>query len=60
MGSVLIDGKRAPLKTVLEKQLCLPIDVVEQTGFRKNTRAFSKNPSLGRLFGKEGRTCFSL
>jgi hypothetical protein len=55
IAPIFVDCKRAPLKPVLEKEFCLPIDVLEQIGFGKNPRAFGENPSLGRFLGKERR-----
>jgi hypothetical protein len=55
IAPIFVDCKRAPLKSILEKEFCLAIDMLEQIGFRENPRAFDENPSLGRFFQKEGR-----
>jgi hypothetical protein len=54
---ILIDRKGTFLKSVLEKELRLAVDVLEESGFCENTRAFDENPSFGRFFWKKGRTC---
>jgi hypothetical protein len=55
IAPIFVDGKRAPLKPVLEKKFCLAIDVLEQIGFREDPRAFGDHPSLGRFLGKGRR-----
>jgi len=56
IAPIFVDGKRAPLKPVLEKKFCLAIDVLEQSGFREDPRAFGEHPSFGKFLGKEGGT----
>jgi len=52
---IFVNCKRTPVKSIFEKQFCLAIDVLEQIDFREDPRAFSENPSLGRLLREKGR-----